>query len=151
MVPYFGGRLTFNVTDIVPDAEAVVITRKTVFSISSQGPTLKAVDGFKYFSYGETVSFTLEDAVRKETSEDIYLILKLYLRHGGFGTIGEYQVKLAKNVIIQTLVSKYQEQAQEIVLLANEKLVKSGKINPADLIRDVKFEILEKWRNVPNY
>ncbi len=33
MIPYFGGRLTFEIETIIPQADAVVVTQKTVFEI----------------------------------------------------------------------------------------------------------------------
>lgn len=33
MVPYFGGRLTFEIKTIIPQADAVLVTQKTVFEI----------------------------------------------------------------------------------------------------------------------
>jgi len=145
-VPYFGGRLTFQVIGVIPDAEAVVVTQKTVFSITSQGPTLKEVDGFKYFSNGNMVSFLLEHVIRKENSQDAYLVLKMHLHQGGFGKTGEFQIKLEKSTSIQQLVLRYRELAQEIVKTANTKLEQTGNVNSADLINNLEFEILEKWR-----
>ncbi|MDH2907982.1 MAG: hypothetical protein PXX83_07815 [Candidatus Nitrosotalea sp.] len=147
MIPYFGGRLTFQVIDIVPSVVSTV-TRETVFSITSQGPTLRTAGDFKYYSDGKKITLVLEDAVRKETRED-YLILKMHLHHGGFGTIGEFQTRLEKNTTIQKLVLRYKDLAQEIVETANKKLSES-RVNSADLVNDVKFEILEKWRIVSN-
>lgn len=46
MVPYFGGRLTFQVLGIVPNVDAVAVTQKTIFDISNKGPTLKGLDNF---------------------------------------------------------------------------------------------------------
>ena len=37
MIPYFGGRLTFQVIGISPMSDAVLITQRTVFSISEKG------------------------------------------------------------------------------------------------------------------
>jgi hypothetical protein len=36
MVPYFGGRLTFQVIEVTPDTDAVLITQKTVFHIAER-------------------------------------------------------------------------------------------------------------------
>jgi transitional endoplasmic reticulum ATPase len=40
MVPYFGGRLTFQVIGITPAADAVLVTQKTIFHISDIGDAL---------------------------------------------------------------------------------------------------------------
>lgn len=148
MVPYFGGRLTFNVTDVVPDILSVV-TQKTVFSITTQGTTLRVVGDLKYYSDGKNIAFILEHMVRKETQENSYLVLKIHLHHGGFGRIGELQVKLGKNSSIQEIVSRYKEAAEQVVADANKKLAESSSVNSADLINNIEFEILEKWRTVP--
>src|SRR4030066_2497738 len=37
MIPYFGGRLTFQVIGVNPIADAVLITQRTVFAISEKG------------------------------------------------------------------------------------------------------------------
>ena len=150
MVPYFGGRLTFNVIDIVPGVISIV-TQKTVFSITTQGPAavLMAVGHSKYYSDGKNIAFILEDAVRKESSQDNYLILKVHLHHGGFEALGEFQIKIEQNISLEDLVSRYKELAQEIVAAANRKLAESSNVNSADLLNGIKFEILEKWRTVP--
>ncbi len=40
MVPYFGGRLTFQVIGVTPAADAVIVTQKTIFHISDIGDAL---------------------------------------------------------------------------------------------------------------
>ena len=43
MVPYFGGRLTFQVIGVTPPAsDAVLVTQKTMFHIAERGTALKA-------------------------------------------------------------------------------------------------------------
>jgi len=47
MVPYFGGRLTFQVIGITPGADAVVVTQKTVFHIAElESVTKTKTDNF---------------------------------------------------------------------------------------------------------
>jgi transitional endoplasmic reticulum ATPase len=41
MVPYFGGRLTFQVIGLTPTADAVLITQKTVFHIGEKGSAIR--------------------------------------------------------------------------------------------------------------
>lgn len=147
MVPYFGGRLTFNVIDVAPNAVSIV-TQKTVFSITTKGPTLMAVGDFKYYADGKNIVFLLEDAVRRESSKNDYLVLKIRLHHDRFVSLGEYQIKLEEHVSLENLVSRYKELAQEIVVSANKNLDQSRNINSAELINGIKFEILEKWRTV---
>jgi len=36
MVPYFGGRLTFQIKEITPNVDAVMLTRKTIFQIKKK-------------------------------------------------------------------------------------------------------------------
>ena len=43
MIPYFGGRLTFQVLGVSPIADAVLITQRTIFAISEKGETLRGV------------------------------------------------------------------------------------------------------------
>ena len=51
--------------------------------------------------------------------------------------------------MIQPLVSKYEDKAREIVQVANEKLLtKQSKINSDDIINDIKFKILERWKEI---
>jgi transitional endoplasmic reticulum ATPase len=41
MVPYFGGRLTFQIIGVTPAAEAVIVTQKTTFNIAEIGSALR--------------------------------------------------------------------------------------------------------------
>src|SRR2546428_9083205 len=41
MIPYFGGRLTFQVVGVSPAADAALITQRTVFVISEKGEALR--------------------------------------------------------------------------------------------------------------
>src|SRR5574340_141936 len=43
MVPYFGGRLTFQIIGLTPPSDAVLVTAKTVFHITEKGETLRGV------------------------------------------------------------------------------------------------------------
>jgi len=52
MVPYFGGRLTFQVIGVNPAADAVLITQKTVFHIAEKGETLRGVPQVTYEDIG---------------------------------------------------------------------------------------------------
>ena len=57
MVPYFGGRLTFQVIGTTPSQannidEVVVITQKTIFHIAEKGETLRAVTQVSYEDIG---------------------------------------------------------------------------------------------------
>ena len=52
MVPYFGGRLTFQVIGVTPAADAVLITQKTVFHIAEKGETLRGVPQVTYADIG---------------------------------------------------------------------------------------------------
>ena len=48
MVPYFGGRLTFQVIGVMPAADAVLVTQKTAFHIAEKGETLRGVPQVTY-------------------------------------------------------------------------------------------------------
>ena len=52
MVPYFGGRLTFQVIGVTPTADAVLVTQKTVFHIAEKGETLRGVPQVTYEDIG---------------------------------------------------------------------------------------------------
>jgi transitional endoplasmic reticulum ATPase len=52
MVPYFGGRLTFQVIGVTPASDAVLITQKTVFHIAEKGETLRGVPQVSYEDIG---------------------------------------------------------------------------------------------------
>ncbi|MEK0351244.1 MAG: CDC48 family AAA ATPase, partial [Nitrosopumilus sp.] len=52
MVPYFGGRLTFQVIGVTPAADAVLVTQKTVFNIAEKGETLRGVPQVSYEDIG---------------------------------------------------------------------------------------------------
>ena len=52
MVPYFGGRLTFQVIGVTPSADAVLVTQKTTFQIAEKGETLRGVPQVTYENIG---------------------------------------------------------------------------------------------------
>lgn len=151
MVPYFGGRLTFQVMEIIPHANASLVTHKTSFHITNQGPTMRDTGSFKYYRSNKELGFVFEDIVRKEDQDNVYLILKFHLTIGGFGSTGEFQIKLEKNELMQPLVSRYREKAQEIVSAVNEKLLSielDEDLNPANLLQGIKFNILANWERI---
>ncbi|WOV93763.1 MAG: CDC48 family AAA ATPase [Candidatus Nitrosoabyssus spongiisocia] len=71
MVPYFGGRLTFQVINISPSSDAVLVTQKTVFKIAEKGETLRGVPQVTYEDIGG-----LTDEIRK-----VREMIELPLRH----------------------------------------------------------------------
>ena len=71
MVPYFGGRLTFQVIGITPATEAVLVTQKTVFHIAEKGETLRGVPQVTYEDIGG-----LTDEIKK-----VREMIELPLRH----------------------------------------------------------------------
>jgi transitional endoplasmic reticulum ATPase len=52
MIPYFGGRLTFQVIGISPVAEAALITQRTVFVMSEKREALRGVPQVTYEDIG---------------------------------------------------------------------------------------------------
>jgi hypothetical protein len=60
--------------------------------------------------------------------------------------MGEFQIKLEQEDVIQKVISKYKSYAQSIAVDTNKKLAEN--VNSADLINRLKFEILEGWRNL---
>ena len=71
MVPYFGGRLTFQVVGVTPAADAVLVTQKTVFHIAEKGETLRGVPQVTYEDIGG-----LTDEIKK-----VREMIELPLRH----------------------------------------------------------------------
>jgi transitional endoplasmic reticulum ATPase len=71
MIPYFGGRLTFQVIGITPMADAVLITQRTVFAISEKGETLRGVPQVTYEDIGGL----------KEEIQKVREMIELPLRH----------------------------------------------------------------------
>src|ERR671921_520533 len=76
MVPYFGGRLTFQVIGTTPSQannidEVVVITQKTIFHIAEKGETLRGVSQVTYEDIGGL----------KEEIQKVREMIELPLRH----------------------------------------------------------------------
>jgi transitional endoplasmic reticulum ATPase len=73
MVPYFGGRLTFQVIGVTPGPgiDAVLVTQKTVFHIAERGETLRGVPQVTYEDIGG-----LKDEIQK-----VREMIELPLRH----------------------------------------------------------------------
>ncbi len=71
MIPYFGGRLTFQIIGVSPMADAVLITQRTIFSISQKGETLRGVPQVAYEDIGG-----LQDEIQK-----VREMIELPLRH----------------------------------------------------------------------
>ena len=71
MVPYFGGRLTFQVIGVTPVADAVLVTQKTIFHIAEKGETLRGVPQVTYEDIGG-----LTDEIKK-----VREMIELPLRH----------------------------------------------------------------------
>ncbi len=71
IVPYFGGRLTFQVTGVSPVAEAALITHRTVFVISEKREALRGVPQVTYEDIGG-----ITDEIRK-----VRETIELPLRH----------------------------------------------------------------------
>ena len=71
MVPYFGGRLTFQVIGVTPAADAVLVTQKTIFHIAEKGETLRGVPQVAYEDIGGL----------KEEIQKVREMIELPLRH----------------------------------------------------------------------
>jgi transitional endoplasmic reticulum ATPase len=73
MVPYFGGRLTFQVIGVTPGPgiDAVLVTQKTVFHIAERGETLRGVPQVTYEDIGGL----------KEEIQKVREMIELPLRH----------------------------------------------------------------------
>lgn len=71
MIPYFGGRLTFQVIGVSPAADAALITQRTVFVISEKGEALRGVPQVTYEDIGGL----------KEEIQKVREMIELPLRH----------------------------------------------------------------------
>jgi transitional endoplasmic reticulum ATPase len=71
MIPYFGGRLTFQVQGITPPADAVLITHRTKFVISEKSETMRGVPQVTYEDIGG-----MRDEIQK-----VREMIELPLRH----------------------------------------------------------------------
>ena len=71
MVPYFGGRLTFQIVGITPIADAVLITNKTSFTITEKDADLRGMPHVSYEDIGG-----LRDEMQK-----VREMIQLPLRH----------------------------------------------------------------------
>jgi transitional endoplasmic reticulum ATPase len=71
MVPYFGGRLTFQVVGLTPSSDAAIISQRTVFQLSEKGELLRGVPQVTYEDIGG-----LKDEIQK-----IREMVELPLRH----------------------------------------------------------------------
>ena len=72
MVPYFGGRLTFQVIGVTPAADAVLVTQKTVFHIAERDSALR----------GGTAQVAYEDiGGLKDEIQKVREMIELPLRH----------------------------------------------------------------------
>ncbi len=72
MVPYFGGRLTFQVIGVTPAADAVLVTQKTMFHIAERGSALR----------GGTAQVAYEDiGGLKDEIQKVREMIELPLRH----------------------------------------------------------------------
>src|SRR6476661_1836436 len=72
MVPYFGGRLTFQVIGVTPpNADATIVTQKTLFSVVEKGETLRGGTNVAYEDIGGL----------KEEIQKVREMIELPLRH----------------------------------------------------------------------
>ena len=72
MVPYFGGRLTFQVIGVTPaNADTVLVTQKTIFHIAEKGETLRGVPQVTYEDIGRL----------REEIQKVREMIELPLRH----------------------------------------------------------------------
>ena len=71
MVPYFGGKLTFQVMGVTPVADAVIVTQKTVFHIGEKSDSLHGVPLVSYEDIGG-----LTDVIKK-----VREMIELPMRH----------------------------------------------------------------------
>ncbi|MGA9840786.1 MAG: CDC48 family AAA ATPase, partial [Nitrososphaeraceae archaeon] len=71
MVPYFGGRLTFQVIGVTPVSDAILVTQKTLFSIVEKGKVARGITHVAYEDIGGL----------KEEIQKVREMIELPLRH----------------------------------------------------------------------
>ncbi|MEM3423279.1 MAG: CDC48 family AAA ATPase, partial [Nitrososphaeria archaeon] len=71
IVPYFGSKLIFNVASVYPNADAVVITKRTEFIISEKSAALRGIPQITYEDIGGL----------KEEIQKVREMIELPLRH----------------------------------------------------------------------
>jgi transitional endoplasmic reticulum ATPase len=71
MVPYFGGRLTFQVIGVTPAADAIMVTKKTMFNIAERGTSFDRSTRVAYEDIGGL----------KEEIQKVREMIELPLRH----------------------------------------------------------------------
>jgi transitional endoplasmic reticulum ATPase len=71
MIPYFGGRLTFQVQGFSPPGDAVLITQRTIFAISEKSEAIRGVPQVTYEDIGG-----MKDEIQK-----VREMIELPLRH----------------------------------------------------------------------
>ena len=71
MVPYFGGRLTFQVIGVTPTSDATLITQKTVFHIAEKGEAARGITHVAYEDIGGL----------REEIQKVREMIELPLRH----------------------------------------------------------------------
>ena len=71
MVPYFGGRLTFQVISVTPVSDAILVTQKTIFQISEKGEVTRGITNVAYEDIGGL----------KEEIQKVREMIELPLRH----------------------------------------------------------------------
>jgi len=86
MVPYFGGRLTFQVNEITPQADAVMVTQKTIFNIQDGTTTKPKISIVEFLE--SLVSFYDEEktsfnTTRITSAKFNYLAAKLVVKTNG--------------------------------------------------------------------
>jgi hypothetical protein len=89
MVPYFGGRLTFQVIGIIPPADVVLVTSKTSFTIAEKDAALW---GMPHVSYEDIGGLSNE-------MQKVHEMIDLPLRHP---TLKNWELKLQKECIYST-------------------------------------------------
>ncbi len=148
LVPYFGGHLSFQVVDVNPSG-VVIVKQKTIFSITSNPPTLIPTQEFVKATNYSSISMIIEDSVKQENYEDVYLVLRFHLTYKRITTTGEFQKKLGKESDIPQMVTRHIESAEQILRSINEQLLVTSdkEENPIQVLRDTKFRIINRWLN----
>ncbi|WP_337863332.1 hypothetical protein [Nitrososphaera sp.] len=138
LVPYFGGRLAFKVVSTEPQ-DVVVVNQQTIFFIAS----------------GESmIRYTITDLVRQEEGGRSYMVIRFGLQGFGASVAGEFQKEIAENSGLLKTWNRYFDVIKEVVAKRNENpstIEIASDANPEDILRRIKFEIIEKMINLEEH
>lgn len=89
MIPYFGGRLTFQVIDVVPEADALIVTQKTLFQVEEVLDRQEKILADKIYSLVEKHHKQLTNLLEEQTLNE-EKVIEIYDKIKKLNEIIEY-------------------------------------------------------------